>query len=69
MVERFDCSPQFVNSMFGEPDYWAPGDFALHDQHGSNKSLSELIVMFAVFDMLTSRICRFLLPTASLADS
>lgn len=26
--------PQFLSLMLGEPDYWAPGDFATHDEHG-----------------------------------
>ena len=28
LLETFEVSPQVLSLMLGEPDYWAPGDFA-----------------------------------------
>jgi hypothetical protein len=30
LLEILDVSPHVVSLMLGEPDYWAPGDFASH---------------------------------------
>jgi len=59
MVEYLGVSPQFLSSMLGEPEYWAPGDFFLHDQHGSNKSLGKPTVPLVCFNLLTMRLTEF----------
>jgi hypothetical protein len=41
MVELFQMSPQFLSSIFGEFNTMAPGDFALHDEHGCRQSLGK----------------------------
>jgi hypothetical protein len=43
MAELFQMSPQFLSSMFGEFSYMAPGDFAVHDEHGGRLSLGKSV--------------------------
>ena len=41
LLSLLNVSPQFISSLLGEPDYWAPGDFATHDEYGSIQRLGE----------------------------
>lgn len=41
MLQQFKVSPQYLSAMFGEPDYWSPGDFALDGQKGSTQVLGK----------------------------
>jgi hypothetical protein len=34
LLDRFQISPQYLCLLLGEPDYWAPGDFATFDPKG-----------------------------------
>lgn len=35
LLKRFQISPQYLSLLLGEPDYWAPGDFATLDAKGN----------------------------------
>ncbi|KAI5859307.1 hypothetical protein GGS23DRAFT_616406 [Durotheca rogersii] len=35
LLKGLDVSPQFLGPLLGEPDYWAPGDFAVYDEKGA----------------------------------
>lgn len=34
LLDRFQISPQYLCLLLGEPDYWAPGNFATFDSKG-----------------------------------
>ncbi|KAF2640319.1 hypothetical protein P280DRAFT_360775, partial [Massarina eburnea CBS 473.64] len=35
LLHKFQISPQYLSLLLGEPDYWAPGDFASFNAQGS----------------------------------
>lgn len=41
LLKTFDITPQFTGALLGEPDYWAPGDFASLDEQGNIQRLGE----------------------------
>lgn len=34
LLHKYQISPQYLSLLLGEPDYWAPGDFASVDAKG-----------------------------------
>jgi hypothetical protein len=54
MAEQLQMSPQFLTSMFGEFSYWAPGDFALHDNQGRKQSFGKSAIIPGIFMYLAN---------------
>lgn len=51
LLHKYQISPQYLSLLLGEPDYWAPGDFASVDPKGklnrTGKSPARSIAGFA----------------------
>lgn len=44
LLNHIQISPQYLSLLLGEPDYWAPGDFASTDEQGKLRRIGKLAV-------------------------